>query len=101
MGYLSPFLNEDLARLHSADLSARAELQRQVRAARTVRATRAPRAGRWKSGLGWALVNAGLGLISHTPESSRGRPSVLAKTRPGRRLSPLMAPDPGPRGCDG
>jgi hypothetical protein len=98
MGYLSPLLNEDLARAHSADLWAQAELQRQIRAARRARASWA---WRWKSGLGWALVGAGLGLISHPPESSRRRPSVLAKAGEGGRLSQLMTPAPGPCGCDG
>lgn len=98
MGYLSPLLNEDLARAHSTDLCAQAELQRQIRVARRARA---PRAWRWKSGLGWALVSAGLRLVSHPPESSRRRPTVLAKSGEGRRISQLMTPAPCPCGCDG
>jgi hypothetical protein len=98
MGYLSPFLNEDLARIHSADLQSLAQRHHQVRAAR---AARPPRARRWKSGLGRALLGAGLALLSQTPDRSRRRTSTSTTMGEVRPLSRVVTTTFCPCGCDG
>ena len=98
MGYFSPFLNENLARGHAAELQAIAQRQQQVRAART---TMSPRAGRWKSSLGWALVSAGLGLLSQPPGRSRRRAPAPGTPGPQGPLTQLVTTTFCPCGCDG
>jgi hypothetical protein len=91
MGYLSPFLNEDLARKHGAEMRSQAAVHRQARAVR--RGCPGP-LERWKSRLGWALVARGLSLISQPPGGVRGRGYVPG--HPGARaVRPALA-DPAP-----
>jgi hypothetical protein len=97
MGYLSPQLNEDLVRGYGAEQRARADLHRQVKAARMARPDRLKR---WKTRLGWALVGAGLGLLSQPPDGPRRRPSVLSHAGQGGGLRPVPTPVPCHRASD-
>jgi hypothetical protein len=98
MGNLSPAMNEDLARSHAADLYAQAERWRQRRA---VRDTQINVAGRWRSRLGWALVQVGFGLLVKPNRSAWLRASSLERLGgPGkRRHQPTIIADNG--ACNG
>jgi hypothetical protein len=104
MGYLSPFLNEDLARWHGTEMRSAAALHH---LARTARRARPGRAERWKSRLGWALVATGLSLVSQPPGRVRRRGYVLdnSSTRAFQTALPpvLTRAEPPvrvPCGCD-